>query len=74
LVVERPGQKLLFIGIKSTSHITKEAISSYWHLTKDFPDCEAVCFSNDPFEKKLDHVQAIFWLEGIKRYFTPACP
>ena len=69
LIVERPGQNLLFIEIKSTSNITKEAISSFWHLTKDFPGCEAVCFSNDPFEKKWDHVRAIPWLEGLKRYF-----
>ena len=69
LIVERPGQNLLFIEIKSTSHITKEAISTFWHLTKDFPNCEAVCFSNDPFEKKWDHVRAMPWLEGLKRYF-----
>ena len=69
LIVERPGQKLLFIEIKSTSDITKNAISTFWHLTKDFPDCEAVCFSNDPLEKKWDHVRAIPWIEGLKRYF-----
>lgn len=70
LVVERPGQHLLLIEIKSTSHITKEAISSFWNLTKDFPDSEAVCLSNDPLEKKWGHVRAIYWLEGLKRYFT----
>jgi hypothetical protein len=67
---EGPGQKLLFIEIKSTSEITKESISSFWHLTKDFPDCEAVCFSKDPFEKKWGHVRAMPWLEGLRRYFV----
>ncbi len=71
LVVERPGLSYLFIEIKSAAHITKEAISSFWHLTKEFPNCEAVCFSNDPFEKKWDHVRAIPWKEGLKRYFMP---
>ena len=61
----------LFIEIKSTSNISKEAISSFWKITKDFPDCEAVCFSNDPYEKKWDHVRAIPWKEGLKRYFMP---
>lgn len=71
LIVERPGQDFLFIEIKSTSDVSKDAISSFWHITKDFPNCEAVCFSNDPFEKKWDHVRAIPWKEGIKRYFMP---
>lgn len=70
LIVERPGQSLLFIEIKSTSHITEDDISSFWHLTKDFLDCEAVCFSNDPLEKRWDHVRAIPWVEGIKRFFV----
>jgi predicted AAA+ superfamily ATPase len=72
LVVERPGQDFLFIEIKSTSNISKDAISSFWHITKDFPNCEAVCFSNDPYEKKWDHVRAIPWQEGVKRYFSNA--
>lgn len=69
LVVERPGQPLLLIEIKSTSNITKDAIASLWHFTKDMPDSEAVCFSNDSLEKKWEHVQAMHWIEGIKRYF-----
>lgn len=69
LVVERPGLPYLFIEIKSTSHITKESISSFWHLTEEFPNCEAICLSNDPYEKKWDHVRAIPWKEGLKRYF-----
>lgn len=72
LVVERPGLPYLFVEIKSTSNITKAAISSFWHISKDFPNCEAICLSNDPFEKKWDHVRAIPWKEGLKRYFTPA--
>jgi len=71
LIVERPGQNFLFIEIKSSSNLSKEAISSFWHITKDFPNCEAVCFSNDPYEKKWDHVRAIPWKEGLKRYFLP---
>ncbi len=71
LIVERPGQSFLFIEIKSTSNISKDDISSFWHITKDFPNCEAICFSNDPFEKKWDHVRAIPWKEGLKRYFMP---
>ncbi len=71
LIVERPGQPFLFIEIKSTSNISKDAIFSFWHITKDFPNCEAICLSNDPLEKKWDHVRAIPWKEGLRRYFMP---
>ena len=70
LVVERPGKTLLFIEIKSTTHVTKELISSFIHITKDFGECEAVCFSDDPLEKMIDHVRVLPWKTGLKRYFT----
>ena len=44
LVVERPGEKLLFIEIKSSNTVRKEDLSSMERLVNDFDDCEAVCF------------------------------
>ena len=70
LVVERPGKTLLFIEIKSATHVTRELISSFIHITKDFGECEAVCFSDDPLEKMVDHVRVLHWATGLKRYFT----
>lgn len=70
LIVDRPGLAPLFIEVKSSSQVSKNSLLSFWHITKDFPDCEAVCFSNDPYEKKWDHVHSIPWYEGLKRYFS----
>lgn len=71
LVVERPGQPILLIEIKSTTHITRETISSFIHLVQDFGTCEAVCFCDDPLEKVIDNVRVLPWKVGLKRYFTP---
>jgi len=71
LVVERPGKPILFIEIKSSTYITREALSSFIRLTHDFGKCEAVCFSDDPIEKMIDHVRVLPWKTGLKRYFVP---
>jgi hypothetical protein len=70
LVVERPGKLILFIEIKSATHVTSESLSSFIHLVRDFETCEAVCFSDDPVEKMIDNVRVLPWKTGLKRYFT----
>ena len=69
LVVDRPGQKMLFIEIKSAGNVTRDMLSSFIQITRDFEDCEAVCFSDDSLEKMIDHVRVLPWKEGLKRYF-----
>ncbi len=70
LVVERPGKPLLLIEIKSSNNVLREAISSFMKLTNDFEDAEAICFSNDPFEKIINNIRVLPWQEGIKEYFA----
>ena len=70
LVVERPGKPILFVEIKSSTHIMRESISSFIQLTRDFGECEAICLSDDPFEKMIDHVRVLPWKIGLKRYFS----
>jgi len=71
LVVERPGQPILFIEIKSTTHVKQELISTFIQLTRDFGECEAICLSDDPIEKMIEHVRIIPWKTGLKRYLGP---
>jgi predicted AAA+ superfamily ATPase len=70
LIVERPGEKLLFIEIKSTNDVSLEQLSTFSKLAEDFRDCEAICFSQDPRRKNLRNVQVFPWLEGLKKFFT----
>lgn len=70
LVVERPGKPILFVEIKSTTHIKAESICSFLRITRDFGECEAICLSDDPLEKMIEHVRVLPWKQGLKRYFT----
>lgn len=70
LVVERPGQPILFIEIKSSTYVAYESITSFIRLAQDFGACEAVCFCDDPVEKMIENVRIMPWKMGLKRYFT----
>lgn len=67
LVVERPGLPVLFIEIKSSNDVQLRHLSTLKILMEDFKECEAVCFSQDPYAKKLDGIMVYPWAEGIKR-------
>jgi predicted AAA+ superfamily ATPase len=70
LIVERPGKPLLCIEIKSSMNVMPESLHSFLMLTKEIPICEAICFSNDPYAKKIEHVTVLPWQEGVKKYFS----
>lgn len=72
LVVERPGERLLCIEIKSSDHLTESNVRSFIKITKDldeFKQCEAIILSQDPDIKKFDHVTCYPWKEGLLNYF-----
>ncbi len=70
LIVERPGLLPLFIEIKSSAHVNRDDLRSFLALTKDFKDCEAVCFSNEPRSKRFEHVTVMPWRTGIIKFFA----
>ncbi|MBM3611220.1 MAG: ATP-binding protein [Alphaproteobacteria bacterium] len=69
LVVERPGEKTLFIEIKSGSDVREEKLSSFIHFTKDIENTECLCISNESLAKKIQHVLVLPWKEALERYF-----
>ncbi len=70
LVVERPGQKILFIEIKSHHDIQEHDLSSMRKIILDFPDAEAICLSQDQKKKKIGNIMVYPWAEGIQHYFV----
>ncbi len=70
LIVERPGEKLLLIEIKSKACVEKEDLKSLMSIASDFEECESVCFSCDSREKKIDEVMIYPWQIGIKHFFN----
>ncbi|MFO1258557.1 MAG: AAA family ATPase [Gammaproteobacteria bacterium] len=69
LVVERPGEKILFIEIKSSTDLRKEDVASYSKIVSDFGECEAVCFSRDEKAKCFGEINVLPWQKGIEKYF-----
>jgi uncharacterized protein len=69
LVIERPGQPLLCIEIKSTDSLSEHDIASFFKITKEIPHCEAVVLSQDRFAKQFDHVKCLPWKEGLTSFF-----
>lgn len=72
LVVERPGQPLLCVEIKSSDSIDQGNISSFINLTKSIDNCEAIVLSQDRFMKKFEHVTCYPWKHGLERIFPEA--
>lgn len=70
LVVERPGEKILFIEIKSSEDVQIQQLRNLKQLGRDFGQCEMVCFSRDTFARKLDGIMIYPWQDGIKQYFA----
>lgn len=74
LVVERPGKPLLCVEIKSSSLINEKDISSFYKITKDIENCEAIVLSQDRFMKKFGHVSCYPWKQGIETCFPEIQP
>lgn len=71
LVVDRPGKPVLLIEIKSTTEVRLEDLRGLQQLAQDITPSEAVCFSNDPHQKKLGEITIYPWQKGIANYFGP---
>lgn len=70
LVVERPGQPLLLIEIKSATQVQDHMITNLAKMGKEFTDAELVCFSQDSYEKESNGIQVLPWQLGLKKYFA----
>lgn len=69
LIVERPGQPLLLIEIKSTHSIQEHHLTTLQSLAADLSTCEAICLSQDPYRKKIGSIAVWPWQLGLKKYF-----
>ncbi len=69
LVVERPGQPLLLIEIKSSQEVQRESLTTLQNLSQDLQPCEAVCFSREKRKRKIGDITVYPWREGIEKYF-----
>lgn len=70
LIVERPGEALLLIEIKSSENVREQDLRSMGMIMKDLDNCEAICLSCDRWAKKFGEIKVYPWREGIVKYFS----
>lgn len=69
LIVDRPGQKLLCIEIKSSENIREDKLSSFTRIVKDIENCEAICISQEKRAKKIGEIMVYPWQTALRKYF-----
>ena len=67
LIVERPGQKTVLVEIKSGKNIQEQRLAHLRSIKADYPDFEAVCFSQEKNARKVGDVLIVPWQEGFER-------
>jgi len=65
LVLERAGEKTIFIEIKSTARVTEAHVSQLNRLAAEFGECCFYCFSNDPLSKRIGKTACLHWKAGL---------
>ena len=66
LVIERPGEKLALIEIKSRESIFENHVSVLNRLLPEFGEAEAFCLSNQVHPNMLGNVHCLNWRDGLK--------
>ena len=74
LVVERPGQPLLLIEIKSISDVQEKHVAPLSKIALELESVshhgvESICLANIDRPRQLGAVRVIPWQQGIKKYF-----
>ena len=69
LVIERPGQPLLLVEIKSSEQVSGEHLKHLNSIKTEFgQEAEYVCFSQEKIARKQGEIMIYPWQEGIKQY------
>ncbi len=59
LIVERPGQPLTLIEIKSTTSVRENDLASFSRIAAEFPGAKKFCLSRDPLRKHIGEVECL---------------
>ena len=70
LIVERPGQPLLLIEVKSSTYFPMEKLTTLKQFAQDL-QAEAICLCNEPHARESEGIKIYPWLVGIQQFFVP---
>ena len=65
LVIERPGQKVAAVEIKSTQQIRPDKLSGLAAMRGALPEAEFFCVSQDPTPQRMGDIQILPWQEAL---------
>jgi len=66
LIIDRPGEPLAIIEIKSTSKIEKNDFQTLIEFKRSLPNAEAFCLSQDTYERVDSEINIMPWQKGLK--------
>ncbi len=66
LILEIRRNEIICIEIKSTAKLKAQDIHSFVSISRDMKKSKSYCFSNDPVDKKIEHVECLHWQSGLK--------
>ena len=66
LIIDRPGDTLLLIEIKSTTECRPEHVKVLSDLQKDIPKSLGYCISRDKRKKKIQDISCMHWQDFLK--------
>ena len=65
LVIERPGEKLALIEIKSTDSVMPDGVRSLQQIAQSIPDSEPYCLSLDNVARRIGNVLCLPWEQAL---------
>lgn len=67
LIIDRPGEPLALIEIKSSENPSSVDVKHLIKLRNEFGPCETYCLSNNPLEYIEEGVHFLHWQDGLKK-------
>lgn len=69
LVIDRPGQALVLVEVKSATAVDERHIRNLVRFQDDFPDAELICVARVPQAQKIGRVLVLPWNEALYHLF-----
>lgn len=66
LVIEKAGEPLLFVEIKSAIQVSESNIKNLKIIRKDFPQARFQLWSQDKVNRVIDGIEVIPWMVGLR--------
>jgi predicted AAA+ superfamily ATPase len=70
LIIERPGESLVLIEIKSSLSVLTTDLSALEGYLPQFPNATAYCWSQDNLKKEKGGIKYRLWSDGIREVFN----